>query len=124
MNNPVHDLVSGMLDSAERSLRMPERAPEREPETSRRQEAYDDAYLNVMDGADCSFYPTNEWRTAMDWPEYDNEQHIALFCAIKLAQSLIGATDAERYEVIRNALRVEAEKYANDMADERLGIVR
>ena len=80
--------------------------------SDRRQETYDDAYFAVLEGKDCEFYPTNEWRTARDSPEWDDEQQVRLFNAIKLAASLVGATDAERYAVIENALRADAEKFA------------
>lgn len=92
----------------------PSLAPEHTEEqpTTRKQRAYDDAYWAVLEGKDCAFYPTNEWRGALDSPVFDNEQEIALFNAVKLAASLISASDGERWNVVLNALRAEAEKYA------------
>lgn len=88
-----------------------------EQPTTRKQRAYDAAYWAVLEGKDCAFYPTNEWRGALDSPVWDSEQEIAMFNAIKLAQSLIGATPEERYRVIENALREQAERYADYCAE-------
>jgi hypothetical protein len=85
---------------------------------SRNQRAYDDAYWAVLEGKNCAFYPTNEWRGALDSPVFDNEQEIALFNAVKLAASLISASDGERWAVVMNALRAEAEKFAKYAASE------
>ena len=67
---------------------------------STKQNAYDEAYWQVLEGNDCAFYPTDCFATALDGPVYDNEQHIALFNAVKLAASLIGADDAQRWKVV------------------------
>jgi hypothetical protein len=85
--------------------------------TNRREDAYDDAYWGAMEGRDCSFWPTNNWRTSLDYPEYDNEQYIPVFVAVKLAASLINASDEDKWVVVETALRAEAEKYAQYMRD-------
>ena len=85
---------------------------------SRQQEAYDNAYLDVMEGRDCPFYATNNWRVATDAPRFDGEQYVPLFVAVKTAAALVGATAEDRWHVVAEALRREAEKYANSVADE------
>jgi len=87
-------------------------------EDERRQEAYDNAYLDVMEGRDCAFWATDSWATAADAPRFDDEQYIPLFVAVKTAASLVGATAEDRWHVVADALRKEAEKYANHVAEE------
>jgi hypothetical protein len=84
----------------------------------RKWEAYDNAYLDVMEGRDCDFWPRGNWQVATDAPRFDGEQYVPLFVAIKTAASLVAATPEDRWRVVADALRREAEKYANSVADE------
>ena len=82
-----------------------------------RERIRDEAYQQAMTGADCAFWPTNQWRTAVDSPVFDNEQFIALFNATKQACSLIGATDEQRWRMVHRAVEAEARKYADYCAE-------
>lgn len=84
----------------------------------RHRDAYDNAYRDVMEGRDCAFYATNEWRDATDAPKWNAEQYVPIFAAVQVAASLVGATAEDRWNVVVNALRREAEAYAAHVAEE------
>lgn len=117
----MNDLFDVALRDASRPmLQGPFTPPEGEINASfddKVQQSRDDAYFAVMFGDDCAFWPRNYWRSAMDRPEYDDEQELRLFVAIRKAVMLIGADDVDRWRVIESALREEANRYADKVAD-------
>ena len=76
-------------------------------------EAYDEAYFGAMEGKDCDFWP----RKSGDAPEWNNEQDIRIFAAVKVAAALIYATDSERWGLVERAIRAEAVTYAEYMRE-------
>lgn len=69
-------------------------------------------FTAVVTGSPCSFWPRGEWKTAADAPEWDAEQYIAVFVAVRRACAAIGATDAQRWMIVEAKLRELAERYA------------
>jgi hypothetical protein len=104
----------------ERMLQGPVAPAEEQPSpeiTRRIADARDEAYWQVMQGEPCAFWPENEWRTTLDSPLWDDEQQLRLFVAIQTACRLVGASDIDRWCVVEQALRAEAERYADYCAD-------
>lgn len=81
------------------------------PET--RAAAYADAFVDTMQGAG-GFWPTGaKWSPT----EYDNEQELVLFVALRDALRLKGATPAQRWAAVESALKNAAHEYADGIAE-------
>jgi hypothetical protein len=59
------------------------------------------------------FWPVNNWKRASDGPDYDAEQHLAVFCAVQRACQCQG-TPADRWAVVERELVKLAHQYAVD----------
>jgi hypothetical protein len=81
----------------------------------RRAEAYRAAFQEVWTGAG-PFWPTGEWTREAESPQWDNEQWMSVFVALRRACAGIGLTDAERWEIVATALAREASRYAEAVA--------
>jgi hypothetical protein len=90
-----------------------------EPRRNAPRGSWNGDYADVMTGADCDFWPRNGWKRASDSPKWDAEQEIPIVLAVKLACSLIGASDAHRWAMIVRALDEQARKYADDRRESR-----
>lgn len=75
--------------------------------------AYADAFVDTMQGIG-GFWPTGaKWSPT----DYDNEQELSVFVAVRNALRMQGATDAQRWQMVEAAIRLAAHEYADGIAE-------
>lgn len=89
-----------------------EQQPERTPNSRRSSDAFRDLVGEVLAGdATSPFWQPTNWASG-----YCNEQELEVFLAVRRACALIGATPAQRWGVVEDALRDLAIDYAEHIA--------